>query len=566
MSERSILPDSSGWTMDYAHASREEKAELAKSLGVAYVQDFLYEEYRKNFFRFCGEVVQIRTPDEGSIPFILRTDQQEAALVLAGSRKLVVLKARQLGYSTLFCAYVLWRATFEPGYQGFLLSKNETLAKTVLMTNKIEWALNRIPPWLAKKAFGEGKMPVDSRTEKRLPNDSAILVGPSQSDAARSETNNFVLMDEADSFPDAAEAYAALEPTTDIGGQLVILSTAKVPNGWYHKTYRDAKAGRMPDMVALFTPWHAVPGRDEAWYERKKAELEDWQLAQEYPATDEEPWVKTGANVFNPDTVTAIEAVDPLFTCTIKEDESGLPVIASYEHYVSIWEPPALDGRYAMGVDVSDGVAGGDFSSAHVLRILDDGSYRVVATLHIHIAAENLWEYVAPLGRYFNEALLAVERNNMGLVVLNSLVDYRNLYMMQPTDRSLPQSMESRRVGFMTNARTKPILLKDLASILAKGQLIVNDEATKAELGAYLRRTKKTPQGQESVWYEGKPHDDRVMSLGIALQAAMTIEPLPKHDETPVAASREDLENAGMFVGSLHYGRRGHSTMRIYGT
>ena len=51
----------------------------------------------------------------------------------------------------------------------------------------------------------------------------------------------------------------------------------------------------------MFFPWSATEDRDEAWYQEKKDSMLPWQLAQEYPTTAEEAFVKSGNPVFDLD-------------------------------------------------------------------------------------------------------------------------------------------------------------------------------------------------------------------------------------------------------------------------
>ena len=57
----------------------------------------------------------------------------------------------------------------------------------------------------------------------------------------------------------------------------------------------------------MFFPWSASEDRDESWYEGKKDAMLPWQLAQEYPTSPEEAFVRSGNPVFDLDALEAIE-------------------------------------------------------------------------------------------------------------------------------------------------------------------------------------------------------------------------------------------------------------------
>ena len=51
----------------------------------------------------------------------------------------------------------------------------------------------------------------------------------------------------------------------------------------------------------MFFPWSATEDRGDAWYQEKIESMLPWQLAQEYPTTPEEAFVKSGNPVFDLD-------------------------------------------------------------------------------------------------------------------------------------------------------------------------------------------------------------------------------------------------------------------------
>ena len=61
----------------------------------------------RNFFKF----LKVFNEESGALePFVLRPQQEELLEALMTHNKIVVLKARQLGISTLLRAYFLWKS------------------------------------------------------------------------------------------------------------------------------------------------------------------------------------------------------------------------------------------------------------------------------------------------------------------------------------------------------------------------------------------------------------------------------------------------------------------------
>ena len=96
------------------------------------------------------------------------------------------------------------------------------------------------------------------------------------------------------------------------------------------------------------------------------------------------------------------------------------------EGSLEIWDYPSWDEKYVIGADVAMGV-GQDYSCAVVMN-----SKREICALYKnrYIDPSNYGDLLFYLGRYYNNALLAVESNSIGLATLSRLdqMNYVNLY------------------------------------------------------------------------------------------------------------------------------------------
>jgi hypothetical protein len=137
-------------------------------------------------------------------------------------------------------------------------------------------------------------------------NGSIIKSLPSASDPARGSSAFLIVVDEWGFLPNAEEAWASIEPVADIGGNVIGLSTANGSGNFFHNLWIGSESGEN-NFANMFFPWSAVDDRDEAWYEAKKRSMSEWQLAQEYPTTPEEAFIKSGRPVFNIDIINQME-------------------------------------------------------------------------------------------------------------------------------------------------------------------------------------------------------------------------------------------------------------------
>ena len=83
------------------------------------------DELVEAFTFFCENYVFIKHPSKGKIQLNLREAQKEAVRAWIDKRYTIVLKSRQIGFSTLAAAYAFWTAYFWSDRFVVMLSKTE---------------------------------------------------------------------------------------------------------------------------------------------------------------------------------------------------------------------------------------------------------------------------------------------------------------------------------------------------------------------------------------------------------------------------------------------------------
>ncbi len=144
------------------------------------------------------------------------------------------------------------------------------------------------------------KSEVEHQQRMAFSNGSQITSMPSASDPARGESATLIVVDEWAFLPNPEEAWASIEPVADVGGRIIGLSTANGSGNFFHHLWTGAET-RTNRFDPMFFPWSATEDRGEAWYQEKIESMLPWQLAQEYPTTPEEAFVKSGNPVFDLD-------------------------------------------------------------------------------------------------------------------------------------------------------------------------------------------------------------------------------------------------------------------------
>ena len=244
---------------------------------------------------FLGKYWFIAHPAHGRILFSLRGAQNEALRRWANNRYSLTLKARQIGWTTLVAAHQFWLAFFKDDQNIIDLSRTEREA--VLLLRKTKYGFKYLPDWML--ARGPRSL-VDHQQRMLFSNGSQITSMPSASDPARGESATLVVVDEWAFLPNPEEAWASIEPVADVGGRIIGLSTANGSGNFFHTLWVGAETGNNK-FDPMFFPWSASEDRDESWYESKCQSMLPWQLAQEYPSSAEEAFVRSGNPVFDLD-------------------------------------------------------------------------------------------------------------------------------------------------------------------------------------------------------------------------------------------------------------------------
>mgnify|MGYP001265064727 FL=1 len=141
---------------------------------------------------------------------------------------------------------------------------------------------------------------VEHQQRMGFDNGSQITSLPSASDPARGESATLIVVDEWAFLPNPEDAWSSIEPVADVGGRIIGLSTANGSGNFYHQLWVGATTGANK-FEPMFYPWSATEDRGDSWYQEKVESMLPWQLAQEYPTTPEEAFVKSGNPVFDLD-------------------------------------------------------------------------------------------------------------------------------------------------------------------------------------------------------------------------------------------------------------------------
>lgn len=458
---------------------------------------------------WCVPVVTNKPGQRGGLQQFELFDYQREVLQLLrdGCKKLLVLKGRQIGFTTLIAGYMAWMAMFRDFSQILMVSRRQDDARrvtTFVRTGGIQY----LPSWMKKRCS------LDNRKKEELvfSNGSSIIAMPTAGDPGRGYTASLVVLDEWAFYKDPETAWRSVQPAAELGGSVIAMSTANGTGTPFHKQWELAQTGTN-GFTPLFYGWDSRPERDDAWYERTRAENTAAHMAQEYPTTPEEAFVASGTPVFRLDLV---EKQGPLQLGRKGWVDDAYKFVTAVnpaleDDRLEVWAPPQPNELYSIGVDPSGAGPRGDYTSMHVVT----SRGQVVAHWHGHIKSSvELAPAVRNLAEYYNQAYVIVEANAGYGAPLNDQLEadgYAHLYY--GARRGLGGGV--RHVpGFATTAQSKLQLIHELNIALEDGRLYMPCEATKKELQQFQLKS----NGVMSAPPGG--HDDRVMSLALAIHLA----------------------------------------------
>jgi hypothetical protein len=510
----------------------------------------------------------IAHPTRGKIQFKLFDFQAELVRTMFESKNVVVLKSRQLGISTLLAAFCCWLSVFYPDKFTLVIATKANTAKNFLEKVKVFF---QYTPKFMKPGITEW-----NKFNLTMTNGSRIEVSTTTADAGRSAALSLLVVDEAAFIPELATIMTAAAPTISTGGKAIMLSTPNGTSGFFYETcmlakeYQEALAdGRMTKVeektsYKLVTlPWDLHPERDQDWYINMCKTLNNSKqaIAQELNCSfegsgntvvphDDIEWLRRdkrkvnclSAEEFNkeldhmmtqylPDALTAYNISDPVDMANFIQDLTIL-----LQDNLGLYKKASdidMHSIISAGVDVSTG-GGADFST---FVAFDDTTNSNIVTFKAKVNTKIFAIVCYLLGRYLNNAVLYIERNTGYdlLLRLDTELQYENIYVDN-----------DRKLGFLTTAKNRPVLIGTLTSVLCNPSLmdrpIINDSRITSELDTFVW----THHGRRAEAAQGK-NDDLTIAMLIAfygMKVNMGQDPLGiLPNEMPIMTSQEIMES-----------------------
>lgn len=448
--------------------------------------------------------------------------------------RFIILKARQIGFTTYKVIYALDRCIFYKN-QSVVISAHNLDKAQEIFENIVKFAYDNLPEVVQTPTgiWRKPKLKYSNRRELSFPTlNSKIKVVVD----ARSGTPSVAHLTEFAFVKNWQEILTGTIPSLHDSADFTIETTANGVGNFFYPLWTTNYTGQGA-FWAFFYPWYKHPENtlkapkdftpadlpDEIkhiqfiegvtldqmyWYVDQWKTL--WKyVIQEHPSTAEEAFLWTGRPVFDTQTVKALQPLQG------RSDEL-IPWLKFYNEPKTIneaqenaWKKKKKE--WVAGCDTAEGVEWGDYSTIVWRHRI---TKELLITYRGHIDPASLCKVFDRIYALWYSGMIGIERNNTGIATIleakNHVIEhkwYHDLYQEITLDK-----INNRRVkksGWRTTTQSKVVMIQNLAQQIRTKALTQFCQEQISELMTYVYDEKGSTNAIEPN------HDDFVIADAI---------------------------------------------------
>lgn len=484
-----------------------------------------------------GTVVPFRLNDAQRKLYAVAKRQQDAGKPV----RLIILKARQLGFSTLTEGLIFHACATRKNVNALIVAHREDATANLFRMSKLFYdeLPEPVKPMLrasnAQELVFENPSKLRSEREARPGLRSRIRCATAGGRGiGRSDTLQCVHLSEYAFWPDGADGKAStlagiLQAVPSLPGTMVVIESTA--NGFEDFKERwDAAVAGENDFEPVFFAWFenpdysmpVVPGTEWTPEERELRDayrLTDEQLQwrrwcianncggsldmfrQEYPASPGEAFLHSGTGVFDNEQI--VLRLERLPSPAGRGEFTDGEWTESETGAITIYELPEEGVPYVLGGDTA-----GEGSDYFTAIVIDNVTGRIVAKLRQKYSEPEYVRQIYALGRFYNDALVAIETNFSTYPVMKlQEMEYPNQYSREREDTYTRQMKKS--YGFRTDRQSRPRAIANLVEVFSSHPEWFTDRELLEEMLTFCYNEDHRPEA-----LAGK-HDDLVMGAAI---------------------------------------------------
>lgn len=533
---------------------------------------------RDLYFSRC---LKIRDKKKRIVPLEVKPEQRRLLEIIDLERRngrmprIIILKARQLGFSTLAQALLFRSAHLGENSNSLVLAHRIESAEYLFEMSKRFY--HHLPEALRFKTRYSTKRMIHFDE-----NDASIRV--EVAGEVRGMTANELHLSEVAFWEKAETTFdAVMEAVPEEPTSLIIAeSTANGMGNLFHRLWTDAVNG-LNDFIPFFSPWFEEPGyrrntdlqpheleewahemmqahhlsiEQVAWYlhilkNRKRGDRDA--MRQEYPSTPQEAFLFSGRPVYDKDQLALLveQAAKETAEKTLPPEmeirdgkQRHRPVIEVIERgRLRIYRERHPRQKYIMGIDSSEGDPGSDPTP---IAVLNRHTLGVDAVWYGRVPPEELAGFACNIGWHFNEAQANPEANNHGHTVIYAMKQrgYSNWFYRKSNPDGVT-GQPTNKIGWDTKEQSRTFLFNATRNFVLHrpGELRDPNLIHQLSVMRYDDDTNRVdhPEGEYS---------DLVVAFGLTLVAHMD------HPDAPLIPLPAEVTQAAMKAYRQLKGRR----------
>lgn len=475
-------------------------------------------------------------------------------------QNVVVLKARQMGASTVMVAIINYLCAYVEGLNNLHIYHIFPVGASggKFYTNKIKPIITGIHPDIyptIQRTFSDSTTrEITYLDTKGAPRNNRYEVVSANASSLRGGTGQVLILDEVADYSKPYDLEAAIDPAIPENGFALVmyLSTFSEQRSPYFlekiKTARD----NPEDWTLIFIPWYFIYpevktgikledielteydkniilpaleadnmprkywGDYVSWYHRKYLTM-PLRMKQEYPTTIEEV-VSLGANenVFSKKDIEKVRKrgkglTGSNYTITTDIMTQKQEATLCKDSPLRIFRQPIYGHKYLVSVDPITSAS--DESDYFAASVFDTANNEQVATIRGRGLPEEEWAIMThSVAKIYNRAMICPESNVAeGFKATIWNLGYYNWYYVNTLAR------KNRNPGIRTTTTSKVSMIETLSYLIKNDNIIIYDEDWIHELEIFEKKVKHMSDNRAVVTYAapGKQHDDTVATLWI---------------------------------------------------
>lgn len=510
---------------------------------------------------YIEKLLKIRDKRGRIVPLVLNAPQARLYDTIRELReqgipvRVIVLKARQMGFSTVIEAILFWATATARNVVALVVAHQEDATNNLFAMAKrfYDYLPERLRPM--RKASNARELLFAAPT-KASPGtaglDSSIRIATAGGHGVgRSFTLKLAHLSEFAFWPgDKAETLnGIMQAVPDEADTMVFIESTANGFDQFKDIWDEAVdawgRGDRDGWCPFFAAWWQMaeyrrkvpPGFQRTDEEDALAEaygLDDEQLSwrrwcikincsgdvkkfrQEYPSSPDEAFVASGSCIFDQEAIILwrerckgnVQARG-----RFQYDYDGVSISnIRWENdpagEIVILDQPVQGRPYVLGGDTA-GDSGGKWSDFFAGQVLDNTTGSQVAVLHGKFDEDLYARQIYCLGMHYNKALVGVETNYSTHPVKElDRLGYPSLYIREVPDTYTGATKKA--YGFDTNRSTRPLIIAELVAVARDDLSLIRHYGTLGEMLSFAENERGRPEA-----LPGK-HDDLVMALAIA--------------------------------------------------